>query len=322
MNIVLKKTGELSAQDKISICNLFNKVFRKEMSLEYFERKFAGTCTGYSYHNLVLHDDRIVGCWSFIPYRYSYFCEPRTFALSVDTMIDENYRGHLGNLVTMADKTYHALRDDNIAFVFGFPNEMFYPVVHRVLKWEDIGKLDFYALPINIGRIKKGLGALDFISKLYSKTVNMVSKINKAVPDVDDDQRYHIRKMINKTFLKQRYDHRHKVINLSERCYFVYSVITENDFTRTAYLVDVSPLEKKHVERAVSYIFDRENKNIDIIIYVGELPFLPVNLLRIPERYQPRRVTFAGKIIMDSLVGKEVYHLENWNVNLSNFDVR
>ena len=87
IEFVFKKTTELSSREQKQIRALFSRVFKVEMSEGVFERRFLYSCKGYSYHGLMLHEGDIVGSFTAIPYRYTYFDRELTFALSVDTMI-------------------------------------------------------------------------------------------------------------------------------------------------------------------------------------------------------------------------------------------
>jgi hypothetical protein len=60
----------------------------------------------------------------------------------------------------------------------------------------------------------------------------------------------------------------------------------------------------------------------DVLLYVGRLPFRPARMIRVPPSRRPQRVRMTGKILIPDLIDERVFALENWNVNLSNFDVR
>jgi hypothetical protein len=55
---------------------------------------------------------------------------------------------------------------------------------------------------------------------------------------------------------------------------------------------------------------------------VGRLPFSPRPLLRVPAFMKPRRVYLCGKLLSPGALDDRVFNLDNWNVNISNFDVR
>ncbi len=316
MYYIFKKTNELIENEMSQIRALFEEVFKKPMTIEQFEQKFEKNQSGFSYHGLMIDEEKIVGCYSAIPYKYNYFGKEVVFALSVDTMIAEKYRGNPFNLKKMANLVYDSLKADGIPFVFGFPNDNVYLVRKKILKWQDIGKLDFYILPINIGAIKSKLAFLNIFSKIFAGLTNIL-----AGPKIADTVNYGIEKVNNKVFRDGRYDDSYSVKMLCKDGYFVYKIYDEEG-VRTAYIIDVYPLSKYNLENSIKELYSKEKNNIDLIMYVGNLDFSVKNLFKVPEKYRPKNVYMSGKILDDTLVDERVFDLKNWNVNLSNYDVR
>ena len=151
-SIIFAKTNQLSNREREEIRKLFYSIYKKKMTEDMFERKFLGTPKGYSYHSLLLGNKNIVGAFSAVPWRYKFFGREHFFCVQVDTMIEPEYRGR-GYWIKMAKKVHEGLVDDGIPFIFGFPNEIFYPQQKRFLKYDDIGELDYYVMPLNIGNI-------------------------------------------------------------------------------------------------------------------------------------------------------------------------
>lgn len=316
MEFCLKRSIDLSTSEKTQICALFEEVFQKPMTRESFIQKFTKNQSGFSYHGLMIDEEKIVGCYSAIPYKYNYFGKEFVFALSVDTMIAENYRGNPFNLKKMANLVYDGLKADGIFFVFGFPNDNVYLVRKKILKWQDIAKLDFYVLPINIGAIKSKLIFLNVLSRILANAINVFvgSKFSDA-------KAFGIEKFNDKSFQAARYDASYSIENVKEESYFTYKIYDEEG-TRTAYIIDVYPLCKFNLENAAKELYKKEKKNIDLIIYVGRLNFKVKNLFKIPEKYQPKNVHMSGKILDDTMIDERIFDIDNWNVNLSNYDVR
>lgn len=318
MEIIIKKTIDLLKTEKNDICALFKRVFSKEMTLIDFEKKFLSNTFNTSYHALLLNDNNeIVGCYSSIPQEYNYFGSQVIFALSVDTMIDEEYRGSPFTLKKLATGVYSSMQQDGISFVFGFPNDNVYLVRKKILKWEDIGKLDYYILPLNIGALKPSLKNLNFFSQILSKLFMSLPFKSKE----SDIFKFPIEKIADQSFLTHRYDNTYQIIKLTDKSFFVYKIHLDENI-RVAYIIDVFPLAKYGIEKAVSYLYNHEHANIDLIMYVGSLSVAPKNLLKVPKKYQPKNVYMSGKILDESVVDQRIYDLNNWNVNLSNYDVR
>ena len=319
MEFKLKKSNELSSLEKEQICALFERVFGKQKTLDKFKRQFEGTVLGYAYHGLMIEGGKIVGSYTAIPFKYRFFGKDLIFALSVDTMIDAAFRGSPFNLKKIANLVYTALIEDKIPFVFGFPNKNVYLIRKKLLKWKDIGRLNYYVLPIKVGAFKKIFGWLNFASEITAKIVNAFSgRVDPQNPVAPKP--YPIEKVVDDGFLHYRYDDTYEVVKGKEGCYFSYKRGEEKG-VRGAYLIDVFPLQKKWLESAVKYIYQNE-KGIEAILYAGKLPFSAINLFKVPKSLAPKDIKMSGKILIDTLVDDRIFDITNWNVNLSNFDVR
>lgn len=318
---ILKKSNQLSAAEKEQYLELFFRVFRKRMSNDQFDRKYLHTPTGYSYHGLTVIDGNIVGAYTAIPYLYKYFDQKLMFALSVDTMIDEQHRGGPFNLQKMATLVYDAMKEDGIAFILGFPNDKAYDVTKKVLKWKDIGELDYYVLPRNIGAIIPKMSFLNLFSRLFSK---MKIALPRS-PEGSESQSasgYNIQKIAGEEFNKHRYDGGYRTIKLGREAKCVYRTYVEDKRVSTVYIIDVNPLTANVFNKAIKQVYSVKAKSIDLIMYIGKLPFLPSCLVKLPESKKPRKIRMARKILLPEGVDDRIFTIDNWNVNLSNFDVR
>jgi hypothetical protein len=295
---------------------LFLRVFNKKMTRETFEQKFFYTPRGYSYHSLMLHEEAIVGAFSAVPVRYRFFGKEQIFALSVDTMIDLKYRG-AGHLVKMANLVHQGLISDGIPFIFGFPNEQFYPAQKRFLKYEDIGELDYYALPLNIGSVVQKLKSFNGLSQSFCKLTARLCRIPK-----NSEAKQEIVKVIDKQFERHRYDNSYGRISLADGAECVYKIYEEKGGIRTLYIIDVVPLNAGSLTRAVKQICQTAIDAVDIIIYVGKLPSRPAGLWKVPDSKKPRKIRMTGKTLIPGAIDGSVFNIDNWRVNISDFDVR
>lgn len=316
-DFVFKTTKQLSQADKDQICDLFFKVYGKNISREDFDRKYLCTPFGYSYHGLMQLDGRIVGAYNTVPYRYRYFGREVVFALSVDLMVDQDHRGGPFNVRSMSELVWQPMRDDGIDFVFGFPNEMSYTCVKKLLGWKDIGELDFYILAHKIGVMVPRLRFMNCLWHLL--TAGMVHW--PRLPDASVPT-YNIQKVCDAGFEAHRYNGQHLNLEVGKSGKCVYRMYTESDGVRALYIIDVNPLEKAYFREAVDELYRRYSTTTDLILYVGRLPFTPRPLLRVPASMRPRRVYVCGKILAPGALDERVFQIENWNLNISNFDVR
>jgi hypothetical protein len=317
MEYLVKKTYELSEPEKKVIAALHLRVFNRELPLAEFNRKFGLANTGYSYHGLILDNGIIVGNYAAIPYRYQYFGKQHVFALAVDGMIDEQYRDfHSYNKV--ASLVYEALKRDQIPFIYCFPNEQAYLYTKRVLKWKDIGKLDYFIHPLRPGAARKVLGVFNWLFRGWSWSNNKIIRHMNLCRDKRD---HNIQKVLDDSFKRFRYDDTYTAGNLGPGISYFYRIYIE-DGARIAYVIDIDPLNKATLGQAVAEISCRESKNIDLVLYIGKLEHVPVNLIRIPLRWEPKKVRMTGKILLPDMVDERVFDLNNWLVNIASFDIR
>ena len=315
-HVVFKTSIQLAESEKEQMLNLFEAVFDKKMTKDTFERKFFCTPKGYSYHSLMLHGEVIVGAFSAVPGWYKFFGKEKLFSLSVDTMIDSKYRGG-GHFMKMANLVHQGLINDNIPFIFGFPNEHFYPAQKRLLKYEDIGELDYYALPLNIGTVVRKLKSFNGLSRGFCRFATRLCRIPK-----NSEAKYEIEKVIDNQFERHRYDESYSKMCLADGGECIYRIYEEEGGIRTLYIIDVIPLNAGSLTRAVKQICRTAGNAVDIVIYVGKLPSRPAGLWKVPDSKKPRRIRMTGKILIPDAIDGSVFNINNWCVNISDFDVR
>jgi hypothetical protein len=290
-NCIFKTTNELSAIEREKFRKLFYHVFNKDISSREFDRKYMHTPLGYSYHGLMFSEDQLVGAYNIVPYRYDCFGVRMLFGLSTDMMVAEEHRGGPFNIVKMVHMVYEGLKRDNIGFVFGFPNNNAYRFTKHILKWNDIGELDFYALPINIAALRPGLSWANSIARLCVGSFARIPRIQRDVR-----VNFNVQKINGGDFEEHRYDKQYEVIDLpgGGKCH--YRIYTEDGGVRTLYIIDVIPLTPKDFIGAMRKVHAIADKHADLILYVGKIPFHPSGLIRVPRSKQPRRIMMCGKV--------------------------
>jgi hypothetical protein len=315
-NLVFKRTTDLSASQQDQIKQVFFCVFSGKMG-KSFEQRFMCNSKGYSYHGLMVHNDQIVGCFSAIPYRYLCFGKEQTFALSVDTMIAPEHRGGKTNLLTMAHLVYEALVKDDIKLIYGFPNELYYAHEKRLFGTRDIGMLDYYVLPINIGTAIRKFKMLDYPGRLFARIMG-------GFPPCRDTNKckYNIEKINDAQFIKHRYGDAYSFLSLEGGAQCVFKLHKERESVRTLHILDVWPMTPAAMDSAVREIFKRYRDSADLIMYVGKLPFRPRRLVEIPRWLEPQKIRMTAKMLVEGAFPDSIFEIENWNVNVSNFDVR
>ena len=316
-HFVFKKTYELTEQEKTQFRRLFYQVFSKEMTAQQFESKYLRTPFGYSYHGLMLADSEIVGAYNTIPYTYQYFKRSVTFCLSTDTMVDERYRAESFSMLKMAKSVLSKMEQDGICFAFGFPNDQAYNYTVKMLKWQDLGELDYYLLPRNVGAIIPGLRWLNFMSQACTMMLVRLPLYRRKA-----EHNYCVEKVRDILFEQHRYDSSYRFIDLGSDQKCVYKIYTEDGGVRILYVIDVYPLTPAVFEKAIARIYNEAGSTIDVMLYVGKLSFAPRRMIKVPDKHKPRRIRMCGRILDHNVVDDKVLQIENWNINISNFDVR
>jgi hypothetical protein len=233
-------------------------------------------------------------------------------------MVHPKYRGG-GHFLKMIKLVHQGLIDDGIPFIFGFPNEHFYAVQKRLLKYEDIGELDYYVLPLNIGSVIRKLKSLNFLSRGFCKLTARFCRIPE-----NSEAGYGIVKVVDKQFEQHRYDKSYSRISLGESAKCFYKIYEEEGGIRTLYIIDVVPLTAASIARAVKQICRTtiSASAVDIIIYVGNQPLKPAGLWKVPDYKKPQKIRMTGKILIPDIINSSVFDINNWCVNISDFDVR
>jgi len=318
MDFVYKKTSELSESEISEICDVFEKVYEgNSKSISEFRSEFFNTILGYSIHVLIFDGKEIVGANSYIPFTYYIDNTKRLFALSVDTMILEQYRDY-DNIFKLWALGRKILKEEGIAFLFFFPNENSYPIGIRGFRDKDVGDLSIYILPYKISAVKPKLRFLDIISRLTCRMIVIFSLISKNNRIIE----YRIHKD-REEFNKARYkwfNGDYEIVQQADFS-FVYRIINYTGID-TAFLMDVNPMSKRNFDKAVRIMYKNSHKQFELALYVGNLSFSPFSMFKLPKKYEPKKFHFIGSILDKSLIDSDViFNLRHWDVNLSNYDL-
>ena len=114
-----------------------------------------------------------------------------------------------------------------------------------------------------------------------------------------------------------KYEH---IINANSE--FYYKIKNQNG-VRTAFLIDVIGKSERNFINSISYILSSEQTNFDLLMYVGHLPqsIKRTGLIKIPQRFEPKHFYMAGKIYDKRIDPNIISDINNWDVNLSDYDL-
>lgn len=318
MEFLIKKTSELTEEEKLSFLDCFIEVFEQNRTLDEMYNQYINTPMGYCIHSLCFDNGSVVAAHTAFPSYYWVGVQKVKAYITGDTMVRKGYRDGAVYLdVTMGLTSY--MKKAGYAFVFGFPNENSYAVNKKGRLAIEIGRLDTYILPYRIGGIKRGLIWLNPLSRLFCRIwiylSQLISSDTLSKPFVHkDDESYN-------TSRYKRLDGSYNHIDI-EGSEFYYK-IKVHEGVRTAFLIDVIGKSERRFLCAVKYILKTEKNNFDLLMYVGYLPMTicKIGLMKIPRKIEPKHFYMTGKVFDKSLNTRLIYDINNWDVNLSDYDL-
>lgn len=316
IDFICKKTNELSSEELEQLSNLFEQVFHKKRSVSFLLNQYIYNVLGYSYHSLMIDNGIIVGLNTYVPSYYYIENKKLLFANSTDSMVLKPYRDFF-NFNDMVNTAYSYLKAEGVSFVYGFPNDNSFPVLCKSKLMKNIGLMNIYCLPYRIGGIKQTTKGLNLLSILLSKLYLNINRVLASSKNHD----FHIRKD-NQTFNLTRYkraDGNYKQIKYEDTLCTYKIMVYEN--IRTAFIIDVYPKSASNFVKSIKYIIKNHSQEFDLILYPGYLPFKHLGLIKIPRRFEPKKFHFTGHILDKSSISDSVWSINNWDINLSNYDL-
>lgn len=315
-NLIVKKTTELTSDEITLINRIFNDVMKRTRTEEGFKRLFLNTPFGYSYHVMLFEGEKLIGIHSGLPFYYLNNGKRFVAGLGIDTITAIGHRDFF-NVRDMFAACEKVMKEDGCLLRIGFPNDKSYPVLKKGFKYKDIGKLDTYFLPIRIGGIRKSLWFLNPISRMFAWLVIQCSRLsnNKTLCN------YQYQKELS-TFDTIRYkwfDGDYQTVVKGNTV--AHYKVSKHEGVRTAFILDVQPRSNASFDAVVREVYRKEHKSIDLIMYVGYLPFTPMSLIRMPHKYEPKHFNFTCKPLVKDAFDDSLYDISKWDVNLSNYDL-
>lgn len=312
----IKKTSELTIEERQQIVALFNEIFEKSRSIQEFENQYYNNVKGDGTHALMKDDGVIVGHDAGTPCFYRINGKQVPAMCNIDTMIHPKYRG-IENYYDLMKTAFDRYRKDGYEFVYGFPNDNAFPLITGIKIMKFVGNLDTFCLPFRVGGVKKKLGFLNWATELFCHCWLSISSFFASKETVSfliekDSESY------NATRYK-RMDGDYSKVTLPG-LNFVYKV-EDYEGIRAAFLIDVEQKSAKNFCRAVKLIWKHEKQNCDIVLFVGVLPFKCTGMIKIPRKYEPKKFNFTAVLNSKIVEKKDFYNIKSWDVNLSNYDL-
>lgn len=254
--------------DEHAICNLFRSVFNKEMSLEYWNWRYADNPTGLKMISLMWDGEKLAGHYALSPVWLSINDENLLSGLSMTTMTHPNYRG-LGIFPSLAEHLYKEQKELNdLKLVWGFPNNNSHYIFGKILRWKDVEQIPTFSLPINT--LKKTTD---------SKSITLSTSFRDSYANLDSQRdNVGISVVKNKEYLDWRYLKNptadYKIFEMKYKDDFYYAV------TKTFKSLDVR--EKYEVD-ILELHFPNDYKSLvelvsGILEYYSRFDILKINM--------------------------------------------
>jgi hypothetical protein len=304
----VKTTPDLQPEEVRALTRLFEVVFSKPCPEDLFERKYRPR----SIHSLMFLDRELIGAFSAIPVRYTFFGRTLLFAVTADLMIDPRHRGQLPRVQRLAEGLYAALAAEGVAFVFCCVRDQIFQLHRAISNWRAIGKIHYYAAPFQLPY------------RLAARTWNRLSPWSSEPRDLP----FAIEKINDSAFAAWRYGifpTNYTTVDLpcgaaiyATKLYYPITGLPPR--LRPGILIDVFPLTKTNFDAAVQSIRHLE-PDLNVLAYQGNLPFQARDMIRIPPKYERQPWTLAGRILNPDEVDQRIFDISHWNINLSNGDL-
>lgn len=320
--IISKFSYEISENEWFEIKESFNLIFKKNNSINFFKNKYTDCSLGFSTHGILYFNDKIVGCFTIIPRDYSVFNKKEIIGLACDAYILEGHREDELFLRKISESAISKINDKKITKFISLPNPGAYKYWKYLSNWKDIGELDYFAYPVNFSKLIFKNSFLSFLSLWFSCILSFLFKIAYTFSNNVKEKNIFIE--FDKSSKKQRFNlDAYNHIKLSNKAWGYYRIYQE-ECLNVAYIVHINFLSKKNISAMINKIIIENGSEIDLIVYVGNLSNGPLNLFKLPKKKYPRRLFFTGLIKdkSDYLQNKDFLNLNEWEVNLVNFDNR
>ena len=311
-----KKTTEISREDLEQILNGFNQVFSLDRPFDVMMNQYIQNPLGYSLHNIVYDDDKVIGHTAAVPSYYWFNGEKHLIVDSVDTYILKRYRD--GQIFLDHISSYFmGLKEAGVKMLIAFPDAEVMKLYRKIKLFKHIGEMNTYILPYRIGGVKPVLRPFNFLSKAFAWSLvyltGLFSSNNVTTFKVEKDAESY-----NATRYK-RMDGNYQIVRNGDLEFF-YKCMTFKG-VRAAFLIDVTGKSARHFNQAVKYILKHDRKNFDVILYVGNLYFPNSGLIKVPLKFAPKQFNFIAKFFDNSFNNDMVKDVRNWDVNLATYDV-
>lgn len=290
-----------------SFCTLYNMTFNGHIDKDIFlhrfcENPYADICICAAFEN-----DKLIANYSVSPRRIIVEGKEIKAAQSIHTMTHPDYMGK-GLFVTLAQKLFIELENNNYELVYGFPNYMSNGIFNTKLGWCNIYECPTMALDLDVmeeSRIKKTVFKVSDIINIEKLEFRNTNKVC-----VKKDMEYLRWRYSNKTGMLYR------VIVLSEYTWCIVKHYMDNLNVVELHYVTNTDLEESL--NAILLYAKKQNMR-----YVTTWSSINTELHSVLERYKFRNnypiTYFSAKILGNS--NFDYFDHRVWNIQMGDDNV-
>ena len=321
MEIRVLRTCEINEFEWQEIVEGFNESFNTNKTVECLKVFSVSNYFGYCYHALALDNDKIIGYNVMTPFLYK---NRLKIVNSGSSYVLKEYRRDIFIFSDMLNALYEKCICDGFEVATGVPNKNSFDYAIKILHYNHVANLNYYALPVNISKIfkKRYLLIVDSIWKciLWCYLFFLKTFYNNHY---EKETKYEILK--SDLF----YNSRFKEIDYKKICKEkreIYYKVVNEDGINAAYLMDFvdDNFNRNTLSLLIGIKAILKNEAVDIIIFVGTLRIKPSVLFRVPQKFMPKRLPLTIKFLTKEAKIKysDMLNMDNWNFSLINFDGR
>lgn len=320
MNIKVCKSFELNERDWDDLVTGFNETFEREKGIKELHNHYKKNEFGYSFHSIARDNaGKFCGHTSVIPHYYKVDGERVLVGLSGGTFIQKEARSDIFLFKKMYDKLKEKCRIEGLSSIVGVPNKNSYKYTLKILKKIHLKDLNYYVLPVHPvqgNQIANNLiGVITKINSICQKWFSKIANFKEEHWPIEIEK--------SPAFLVVRLGEEYKQYKNDgiDGAYRMY----DEEGKKVAYIMYFDE-NGRRTYRALASLIDEilSRENPDLIMYIGTLKLTQFLLLKLPKRFEPKKLPLTITLLgnhskkVEQMLLKE----ENWDFGLINFDVR
>lgn len=165
------KITRFEAKDEDRVFELFEKVFHKRMSIEFWKWRFHSNF-GEPIRYLMWEDDQLVGHYVVHPLPFKILEDEEMILFSMSVMTHPDYRGK-GIFQKLADRVYHEAQKRAYKLAIGFPNINSHTIHFEKLGWLRFGRMTEFE--------KRVLSASPITKAIEEYKIEELSEFNQSI---------------------------------------------------------------------------------------------------------------------------------------------